>query len=193
MYEYIRHGKITPTELARIRREVDAFRDKKFVSSITGKQAVNLSVRDSFVYFPKPKETPYIFNYLQSAIAIEYVGLNLNVTDVAEIQYVRYEPGGFFKWHQDDIYREGGRTRGLTFSINISDEQDYEGGELLVRVGENIHKLKKEAGSYIVFPSFLKHTATEIKSGAREAIVVWIYLSETERKFLKTQFGLKPE
>lgn len=188
MQDYIKHGQITEKELLLLLKDVERYRDRAetgTVARLSNSKSYQTDSRICKVFFPRPSEFFNTFNILQSVIAMEYIGTGLNVTDVAEIQYAKYETGGLFDWHQDALKTEG-KPRGLTFSINLSGEDEYTGGELLVRKQDKkIDKLNKKPGSYIVFPSFLHHKACEVISGTREAIVVWIHFTLEEIQITK--------
>ena len=68
-------------------------------------------------------------------------------------------------------------TRKLSVSVQLSDENDYEGGQLLINDG-NVLAASLEQGSINVFPSYLQHTVTEVTKGNRWAIVIWIHGSD---------------
>jgi PKHD-type hydroxylase len=140
-------------------------------------------IRKSDIYFPVPKEAYGTFNIIQSLIIQEYAGKKLNVADISEVQFVHYPLGGKFDWHQDIIgFRPGEtKTRGLTFSMNLSESDEYEGGNLTLKLSENkTMNLSREKGSWIVFPSFVKHRVDEVTRGHRNAMVVWSYLTKQE-------------
>lgn len=192
MKNYIKQGRVSSQELELIRKDVSNYRERAFVSTVGyGDNVPHVSdTRVSHVYFPKPGEFFNTFNILQSVIIQEYLGVSFNITEIAEIQYVRYNAGGYFNWHKDNVNTSREKDRGLTFSINISDEKEYEGGELLVRRLDNsIVTLSKQPGSYIVFPAFLKHKANKVISGTREAVVVWTHITNVELEQMRAQIA----
>lgn len=180
MYSYIKQGQISEKEILLLKKDIEAYRQSAFpatVASTVGGEGYTSDSRICKVYFPRVSEFFNTFNILQSIVAMEYIGTGFDVTDVAEIQYASYSKGGHFNWHQDTLRKEG-KVRGLTFSINISNEGEYSGGDLLVRTPDKkITRLEKTPGSYIIFPSFLLHKACEVNSGVREAIVLWVHLN----------------
>ena len=73
-----------------------------------------------------------------------------------------------------------GKIRKLSMTINLSDEEEYEGGNLKFDFGphstENRFVECKEIrpkGSIVVFPSFIYHQVTPIKKGVRYSLVLW--------------------
>ena len=149
----------------------------------------NNDMRSGRIYFSKYFETPYTFQILQSLIIEEYAGFKFDFTNLSSIQYARYNKGDKFKWHRDPIETDITRPqRSFTMSLNITDGYDYEGGDLLVKHNGEVLTLGREAGSYIIFPAFLRHQACEVMCGTREAIVVWTQSSHSELDQLKQTY-----
>lgn len=183
---YIKTGCILPSEFKKIEKEMQMYRMKAAESGLSNSHKsgyIDNSVRKSLTYFPNPLEARHTHNLIQSLIIQEYAGSGLDVSNVSEVQYVRYEVGGKFTWHSDDLRanRPDQRRRGLTFSINMSPANNYTGGELRLRCNGDEMQLSRKQGSYIVFPSQLKHQVDEVTMGVREAIVMWVYLTDEEK------------
>lgn len=149
----------------------------------------NNDMRSGRVYFSKYSETPYTYQILQSLIIENYAGLKFDFTNLSSIQYARYNKGDKFKWHRDPIETDITRPqRSFTMSLNITDGHDYEGGDLLVKHNGEVLTLGREAGSYVIFPAFLRHQACEVMGGIREAIVVWTQSSHSELDQLRQTY-----
>jgi hypothetical protein len=89
-------------------------------------------------------------------------------------EYVEYEPGfGRFKWHDDYSHEGEEAPRKLTIIFQLSDPDDYEGGELQM-FGVPVATLPKKRGSILVFPAFVPHCVTPVTKGLRKAMVTWI-------------------
>jgi|TARA_R110000803_G_scaffold36984_1_gene79649 predicted 2-oxoglutarate/Fe(II)-dependent dioxygenase YbiX len=91
---------------------------------------------------------------------------------IVDISFLKYEEGGFYKWHTDHC-AEFPRTVSAIFILN----NDYEGGELCFRNpdGSGEITIDKKANSIILWPSnFLyPHTVKPVKKGTRFSIVGW--------------------
>lgn len=182
---FIQQGKITKKELEIIRTECQRYEHLAAVAQLTGSIKINSDVRTGKVHFPKFKEASRTHKILNSLFLEKYFDSNIHFLEESSIQYVRYEEGEFFKWHTDTIYDGHYLIRSFTLSLNISNEDEYEGGELLIKHNNKIIKLSKEPGSYIIFPSFLHHTATSVTKGVRKAIVAWSQHTEEEISTIK--------
>ena len=186
MEELVQLGRLTLSELRRVRRDISLIRDRAVVARIASKKnPVNKETRDAYTHHLSYEESPFIFEAVASYYMQLYSWIDLDLTEVPEVQYTRYEMGGKYIWHTDNIKSRGSKIRGLTMTINLSDETEYEGGELLVQRGKDTLKLDKSAGSFIIFPATLKHMACQVTSGVREALVIWMHFDEKEVTWIK--------
>ena len=85
--------------------------------------------------------------------------------------------------HIDNAYMSSGRAD-LSFTIFLSDKNQYEGGELII---ENINKeefFKLDKGEIIIYPSTYLHSVKEVTSGERLVCVGWIesYVKSIEER-----------
>ena len=118
--------------------------------------------------------------------------------DNSTIQYTRYDSGDFYDWHKDgdvdtcyksntipssganlandQVYSKGECVRKLSFSLQLSNEQDYKGGNLEFKTAsyEPIVFAPKEQGTLIIFDSRVEHQVSKIESGTRKSIVGWV-------------------
>lgn len=89
------------------------------------------------------------------------------------LQLMTYGHDDFFDWHLDfGVGPASGRK--LSMTIQLSDPEDYEGGELQFMINQNIVSAPKEKGTMIVFPSFILHRVNPVTSGTRKSIVGWV-------------------
>ena len=92
----------------------------------------------------------------------------------------KYPIGGKFNWHIDMGAPYPAPNRKLAYSIQLSDTNDYEGGDLEFFDGDEIRKREKDPnlrqkGNIIVFPTYSWHRITPITKGIRYAMVGWIH------------------
>ena len=92
---------------------------------------------------------------------------------VEEFQYSEYGPEGHYTWHID-LGKGPSSTRRLSFSVQLSDPDEYEGGELELHCGgERPIAAPRTFGTAIVFPSFLLHRVAPVRQGLRRSLVGW--------------------
>jgi PKHD-type hydroxylase len=101
------------------------------------------------------------------------------------MQYTTYESGQFYSWHVDqhsEPYSDGmfkGMTRKLSITIQLTEPDDYDGGDFEIRDYcdyDSVQTIKglRPRGSLLVFPSFLMHRVTPVTRGVRRSLVCWI-------------------
>ena len=95
------------------------------------------------------------------------------VTD--PIHYVIYpEDGGHLDWHMD-IGAYGVNKRKLAMTVQLSDSNDYEGGDFEIWMGgkDGFLTVPREKGDVVVFPAFCMHRVKPITKGERRCLVFW--------------------
>lgn len=91
------------------------------------------------------------------------------------MQYTVYhgDVEGHYEWHIDS----GGNTdfpRKLTLVLQLTDPEEYEGGDLLLMGSKDPSQAPKVRGLVTAFPAFRLHKVTPVTKGIRKSIVVWI-------------------
>jgi PKHD-type hydroxylase len=136
-------------------------------------------MRDSFVSWLFPNEvTSWIFERMANVVNRmndEFFGFDLQCMEQG-FQFTRYQaPGEHYDWHVD---RGGGHgIRKLSITVQLSDPDAYEGGDLeLWFGGDQDEALKAERGRGVVtvFPSWVMHRVTPVTAGARHSLVCWV-------------------
>lgn len=81
-------------------------------------------------------------------------------------------------WHRDP--NAAGKIRKLSVTVNLSDSDDYTGGNLRFDCGPHAEEKRfvtceeiRPRGSIIVFPSHFFHQVTPITHGTRRSLVMW--------------------
>lgn len=96
----------------------------------------------------------------------------LGITSISSnvVKLTKYKVGDYFAPHKD--YQQDSRgTIRKTLVIQLSNQNDYKGGELIVRGV----KQSKTLGTYSIFNSNDIHEITEVKSGNRYSLVVFLF------------------
>ena len=108
-------------------------------------------------------------------MAVEEVNRHyqFEILGIREVQVARYYAEDFYDWHLD-IGKTDTSTRKLSLSVQLTDPNDYEGGELVLRDYQNERPVK-ELGSVIVFPSYLSHRVNRVTTGERWSLVAWVH------------------
>lgn len=87
------------------------------------------------------------------------------------------ETDGGYGVHVDNPFIRAGEhmlRTDLSFTLFLSDPQDYGGGELFIDHAGQAHEVKAEAGDLVLYPSTSLHQVATVTSGVRLACVGWI-------------------
>jgi PKHD-type hydroxylase len=83
-----------------------------------------------------------------------------------------HSPGGKYGRHIDSA--PGTLIRKLSFTVQLSEPEDYKGGDLCLYLGDKAEVMKKEQGFVALFPSYVLHEVKPVTQGTRYSLVSWI-------------------
>ena len=115
------------------------------------------------------------------------------------MQYTRYEEGQYYHWHndsglathykpvsvgnrangeqiaQDFVNEQCEMVRKLSFALQLSSPDDYEGGnvQLMDEAGKS-YMMPRKKGSMVLFDSRTQHRVLKVRKGVRKSIVGWV-------------------
>ncbi|GKY88399.1 2OG-Fe(II) oxygenase [Sinisalibacter aestuarii] len=92
-------------------------------------------------------------------------------------QVARYDAAreGHFDWHSDIGEGAVAARRKLTFVVQLSDPEAYEGGALELRPSLATTTADRAQGSAVAFPSFVLHRVTPVTKGTRHSLTIWAH------------------
>lgn len=101
----------------------------------------------------------------------------LDLFGVHQLQYSVYEGaaenGEHYDWHVDVLGPGYNQQRKLSYVLQLSDPEEYEGGDLMFRgVWKGV--ALKQKGLVYVFPSYVEHRVTPVTKGVRRTLVGWV-------------------
>jgi len=116
---------------------------------------------------------------------------DINGFDGEALQYTSYEEGEYYNWHIDagieSSYKPTGnkqenfvitnteQIRKLSFILQLSDPDDYEGGEVQFMTSDGkTFFAPKTRGTVLIFDSRTPHRVKKVLSGHRKSIVGWV-------------------
>ena len=94
--------------------------------------------------------------------------------------------GNGYGSHVDNPYMSSGRSD-LSFTLFLSEYEDYSGGELSIQTLQENKNFKLNSGQIVIYPATRLHSVEKVTSGERIVCVGWIesYISNNEdRNFL---------
>ena len=143
---------------------------------IKGKTKEESDVRDSKISWLYPvddmdwvfrKVTDITLNLNERFFKFDLFGLNEG------FQFTNYEaPSGKYGKHVDrgmDMI-----VRKLSISIQLTDPEEYEGGELYLYDDDKGTLMDKAQGTLILFPSYVLHEVMPVTKGERNSLVTWV-------------------
>jgi len=127
---------------------------------------------------------------------------DISFIESESMQYASYGVGEYYHWHtdssipvqykpqfqtsarestKDDNYLrertaiENELVRKISFSLQLSDPDDYEGGNIqFIDESDKSYIAPRQKGSLIIFDSRTKHRVCKVRSGVRKSIVGWV-------------------
>ena len=137
------------------------------------------SMRSSSVkWIPQDEKWQWLYEKLmQLAVDANKELWNFDLISAPElIQYTEYYASeeGHYDWHQD-IGPGVGSLRKVSITVQLSDSDEYEGGDLQLWYGGNSSiNAERGAGVVVVFPSYLMHRVSKVTKGTRRSFVLWV-------------------
>ena len=144
--------------------------------------------KSSVKWIPFKEEWEWLYNKLSSQVNLVNSQLwRFNLKQSFEsIQYTEYleKDKGEYNWHIDT--GEGPSShRKISITIQLSDPDEYEGGELQLFTPNSFQNsdsltslpyisADKGLGNAVFFPSFIVHRVTPITKGIRRSLVLWV-------------------
>jgi len=86
--------------------------------------------------------------------------------------FLRYKEGMHYDWHNDMWIMDGIKTD-YSITVFLSEPDEYEGGELEIKVGDSVREYKLEAGRGVIYHTGLKHRVKPVTKGERNVITWW--------------------
>ena len=137
----------------------------------------------------------FIWHYIQRANRENFL-YDLTCIDGESMQYTRYGKGQFYGWHNDaglqtqykpvTVGNHGeGRAqdymneklelvRKLSFAMQLSNPDDYEGGNVqLMDEAGNAYVVPRKRGCITLFDSRTQHRVLKVTKGVRKSLVGW--------------------
>jgi PKHD-type hydroxylase len=94
---------------------------------------------------------------------------------IETLQYTIYDEHDDHYHGHIDMMLTGLHMRKLSFSLQLDDEDSYEGCDLeMSSGGQTWVPTKRKQGTFIAFPSWLMHRVTPLTSGTRHSMVGWV-------------------
>ena len=146
--------------------------------TLTDTGSTNEKIRKTEIgWIPTTEENAWLFRKLTDLIIqanAQWFGFDLN--HIENLQYSIYHEGDFYDKHVDHHFQGPGQyPRKLSFTMQLTDPSEYEGGETMLITSQEPFPISKEKGAITFFPSYTLHEVRPITKGTRKALVGWIH------------------
>jgi PKHD-type hydroxylase len=167
-----------PHELKLIRSYIEK---DETISGTVGMNEINKDIRDSKIKWLLTDDPQYTWVFqkiagLVSDVNANYFGIELRGSEA--IQLTEYDSvyNGFYGQHSDSSYVGPMRNRKLSVTMQLSNPDEYEGGELNL-YHQNFKTpfvASRELGAMTLFRSHIIHEVMPVTKGKRYSFVTWI-------------------
>lgn len=138
-----------------------------------------LDHRRSFVsWIAANSETSWIFRRITDIVNQNNQQFwNYDLEKIEKLQFTHYlsSEQGTYHAHVDPSPWSLPHNRKLSMSLQLSDPEDYDGGELLLHLSNNPTVISRQKGLMTFFPSHTLHEVTPVTRGERYSLVAWIH------------------
>jgi PKHD-type hydroxylase len=181
-YDYVEdfafwEGAFTPEECAEVTRVAKEYTPMQGVIFSDGGMKSHIDIRNSGIAFLSPDDIEWFYkklgNYINE-LNERYFRFDL-FGFMENLQFTQYvAPHGKYDAHIDKAF--GAQIRKLSIVVQMSNPDDYEGGDLQILTSGESKPLnvKRSMGTLIAFPSYTLHRVTPVTRGVRNSLVGWI-------------------
>lgn len=103
----------------------------------------------------------------------------------------RYEPGMSYGWHMDEALfaSQPAMRSDVSCTVFLSDPEHYDGGELMITLGQHVLPIKLAAGDAVLYPATTIHQVAPVTRGVRLVGITWIqsYIPDVRQRELLQQ------
>ena len=172
--DFLTHSLLPPSEVYDFQQRLSAptlpWRDGRLTA---GDQAA--LVKNNFQLDQNSQLTLEISNRITTALISDPLVKSFSlIRKVHSLLISRSSAGDSYGWHVDNPFSRHGR-RDLSFTCFLSNEDNYEGGSLMIQSGgEETKEFRLPPGQIVLYPSSTLHCVTPVVSGVRYVCVGWI-------------------
>lgn len=171
----------SPHELDIIRGMIEK---QEKVIGIIGNNTTDKQIRDSrlkWILADGGAQSQWIFERVTNivnSVNPTYFGMDLTQTEGIQLTEYGSEYEGHYGAHTDSTYGPSGssRHRKLSITMQLSDSDEYEGGDLLL-YHQNLSPItaSRNKGTMTLFRSHIIHEVTPVTKGTRFSFVTWVH------------------
>jgi len=156
---------------------------KELISNREMNDVYNKNIRSSEIYWMKEEGDEDELMPIYTDVTYKMRQINdcmwkYRVNGWEPFQYSQYDESysGHFNWHIDvhpKFNVDDPDPRKISFSIGLSNINDYDGGDFMIKIDRNEKVFKLDRGDVIAFPSWMLHKVSPVIKGLRRTLVGW--------------------
>jgi PKHD-type hydroxylase len=157
-------------------------RDLKVGAGRIAGERVDVTVRKSEIAWIAPEsENRWLFERVKDCLkSVNAEWYQYDLIGIEGIQFTKYSgadgQSSFYASHIDLRATRFGTVRKLSFSVQLSQPDAYDGGDvLLYRSLSESAAISRAAGSITFFPSYTIHEVAPVTRGVRYSLVGWAH------------------
>lgn len=166
----------TPDECQKI---IDTFASQELEEGYIDGGKHNDRIRKSKLHFidSSDPDTQWMYDPVSKAVLTlnnDFFGFDIEKIEVLQFSEYHSEYGGFYDKHIDQMMSGHGHRK-LSFTIQLCDEESYEGGNLNLWLKNDPDVAPRTQGTMTLFPSYTLHEVEPVTKGSRYALVGWVW------------------
>tara|TARA_X000000368_G_scaffold357747_1_gene300263 strand:- start:4 stop:600 length:597 start_codon:yes stop_codon:yes gene_type:complete len=156
---------------------------KELISNQEMNDAYNKNIRSSEIYWMHQEGDEDELMPIYTEVVCKMRQINdcmwkYRVNGWEPFQYSQYDESysGHFNWHIDvhpKFNVDDPDPRKISFSVGLSNINDYDGGDFMIKIDRNEKVFKLDRGDVIAFPSWMLHKVSPVIKGLRRTLVGW--------------------
>jgi len=188
-----------PEDMIRdIENHLKIYENQLHQSGVSKDNVVNTKIRNSYNSWINTNHwiAGFAWHYVEKANRENFL-YDIERFDGDGVQYTRYNPGEFYHWHTDAdltncnvmesgdsrtseshenyLNRKCEKMRKLSFILQLSNPEDYKGGNVqFIGLDNKSYFIPRQRGTIAVFDSRTPHRVLKVKEGVRRSIVGWV-------------------
>ncbi|CAF34292.1 PiuC [Synechococcus phage S-PM2] len=164
---------LTQDEVRRINEQYDKAALKDGTVKINLENSVEKQLKNSKEIDGNTSHYRYCLDLIQKAMRRNALFKTTYILgEITPPIMVEYAEGCYYIPHVDSIQIQNLRTD-HSMTLFLSEPDEYEGGELVIGIGDVAKSFKEKAGTVIMYPTGMLHEVRPITSGKRRVSVMW--------------------
>lgn len=149
-----------------------ALQEEPMRAMVFGKNGLveDKSIRSVTQFYMSEEKYPGLYEKIKHTFKVAN-SWRFNISSVPSIQIFRYLPGDHYSRHTDWSINKNRRK--LSMTVQLSQPEDYEGGEVIMMAGPEDIAIPMNCGTATIWPAWSLHEVVPVTDGERWCLVAW--------------------